>query len=124
MDPALRKAFGDKRAAELYREGVFGLKEKIVSGKLRTYITINGEVFTHNKPISEIKSELKKANTVDKGKEIIKTVDAEAAKQQKYVIDTVEYYKKNNMIEEGKNHIDLLAVDMLGAIRKMSKVGF
>lgn len=124
LDPALRKAFGSERVGELYKEGVLGLKEKIVSGKLRTYITINGEVFTHNKPISEIKSELKKANTVDKGKEVIKTIDAEAAEQQKYVIDTVEYYKKNNMIEEGKNHIDLLAVDMLGAIRKMSKAGF
>ena len=124
LDPALKKAFGNERVGELYKEGVLGLKEKIVSGKLRTYITINGEVFKHNKPISEIKSELKKANTADKGKEVIKTVDAEAAEQQKYVIDTVEYYKKNNMIEEGKNHINLLAVDMLGAIRKMSKMGF
>jgi hypothetical protein len=124
LDPALRKVFGEKRVGELYRDGVFGLKEKTVSGKLRTYITIDGDVFTHNKPISEIKSELRKANTVDKGEEVIKTIDAEAVKQQKYVIDTVEYYKKNNMIEKGENHIDLLAVDMLGAIRKMSKSGF
>ena len=124
LDPALKKVFGEERLGELYREGVFGLKEKTVSGKLRTYITIEGDVFTHNKPISEIKSELRKANTVDKGKEVIKTIDAEAAKQQKYVIDTVEYYKKKNMVENGENHIDLLAVDMLGAIRKMSKAGF
>jgi hypothetical protein len=124
LDPALRNVFGEERVSKFYKDGVFGIKEKTVSGKLRTYITVEGEVFTHNKPISEIKSELRKANTVDKGNEVIKTIDAEAVKQQKYVIDTVEYYKKNNMIEKGKDHIDLLAVDMLGAIRKMSKAGF
>jgi len=46
LDPALRKVFGEERLGELYGEGVFGLKEKTVSGKLRTYITIDGDVFT------------------------------------------------------------------------------
>jgi hypothetical protein len=124
LDPALRKALGSEAVEKLYNEGSLGIKEKVVSGQLRTYITINGEVFTHNKPISEIKSDFREANTVDKVKKAIDVINSEAIEQQKYVFDTLEYYKEKNMIEKGKDHIDLLAVDMLGAIRKMSKMGF
>jgi hypothetical protein len=124
LDPALRKALGSEAVEKLYNEGSLGIKEKVVSGQLRTYITINGKVFTHNRTIAEIKSELKKANTFDKGKNTIDIVNAEAVEQQKYVFDTLESYKEKNLVEKGKDHIDLLGVDMLGAIRKMSKIGF
>ena len=123
LKPSITRILGAEVTKSLAEGDFLKVVEKQVAGKKRTYISIKGKIFNHYKPISEIKSEFRKAKTEEQAEKSVKEINTEADNSGKYVLDTVEYYKGEKLIEEGEAHIDLLAIDMLGAIRKMYKVG-
>jgi len=78
------------------------------------------KLFLNNTPINRYKS------TTDikiNFSEYTSRINDEAKKASQYILDLLVYYKDNNLINEGKAHIKLLANDQIGALRKIAKAG-
>ena len=78
------------------------------------------KLFFNNIPIDRYKSTTDiKRNFA----EYILQINKEANDAKAYVLGILDYYKDNNLINEGKAHIKLLANDQIGALRKIAKAG-
>jgi hypothetical protein len=78
------------------------------------------KLFLNNTPINRYKSTTDiKRNFA----EYIPQINEEANYAKQYILEILDYYKDNNLINEGKAHIKLLANDQIGALRKLAKAG-
>ena len=108
---------------DIYNKVIIKLLEKYNIEGFKTDKNPKGagqKLFFNNIPINRYKS------TTDIKRNFalyISQINKEANDAKAYVLGILDYYKNNNLINEGKAHIKLLANDQIGAVRKIAKAG-